>query len=157
MEINLNGNMNAPMHVDDAFAGGMDVDMGGFDAFDDAFLDDAADNVIQRDNHVPPAQPAQSPRPLPVHEVREVYTTPYGRNAGAPVDDSKRPTRFERLATTYPLDDAAGEFGPFRSEKEWEFAEWGVKTLGHGEMNKLLDLDYVSDYSRVKGESNLPL
>ncbi len=92
-------------------------------------------------NHAPPRAP-------PVNEAREVYTTPYGRNAGEPIDDVKRPTQFERLAKTYPLNEDSGEFGPFRSEKEWEFAEWGVKALGHGEMDRLLGLDYVSVHSR---------
>ncbi len=134
----MNGDREGPLNVDDAPEGLLDMEM----------LDNAAEDVL-RDNNIPEPMNDAPPRALPVNELREVYTTPYGGNAGAPIDDVKRPTQFERLANTYPLDDTAGEFGPFKSEKEWDFAEWCAKTLGHGEMDRMLDLDYVSAHSRT--------
>ncbi len=108
-EINLNGDRAELVQVDNTPDDIRDLEM----------LDNAAEDLF-RDNDIPePMNDAP-----PVNDLREVYTTPYGRNAGEPIDNEKRPTLFERLANTYLLDEAAGEFGPFKSEKEWEFAEW---------------------------------
>lgn len=56
----------------------------------------------------------------------------------------KRSMQLEQLATKYSLDEKTAEFGPFNSEKEWDFAEFCLKTLGHGELDTMLKLDFVS-------------
>lgn len=77
-EINLNGDWNAPLPNEDAV---VDVEMG------DAILDHAADEIFRDNEQLAPPVPQddmQPPQPLPAIEVREVYTIPYGRNAGEP-------------------------------------------------------------------------
>lgn len=142
MQIDLNGNQNAPMQVDEVLGGGLDGEMD-----DGELLNIAAEEVFQdapEPQNAPLAPPPPPPRAPPVPDPQEVFTVPYGRNAGAPVNDVKRLTHLEQLATKYPLDEKSAEFGPFNSEKEWDFAEVCAKTLGHGELDTLLKLDFVS-------------
>lgn len=145
MGIGLNHGDGMPPVDDGGVAGGVDMDMDM-----DGIVDNLAaevQNIGQNINanlnaiNAPPA--LQDPRAIPVREIQQLHKTLYGGNAGKPVDKVKRDTKFKTIAKSYPLDDD-NAFGPFKSEKEWDFAEYCVKTLGHGEMNRLLDLDYVS-------------
>lgn len=118
-------------------------------AMDDADvgLDMAAEDFL-RDvplrNPAPRCDPPPPPKEVFNFDPRKTYARPHPRNAGAPIDNIKRPTTFQKMAKEYKLDDAIEKFGPFKSEKEWKFCEWAVKNLGQKQMDEMLGLEFVS-------------
>lgn len=128
---------DAPNDEDFPMNDAPDVDM-------DAYAQEMFDEQVN-----PPVQPQRErPDPSKIYDFdpRRTSGLKHPRKAGAPVSDKKAPTFFEKLAKKYPLDDG-GNFGPFKSEIEWKFAQWTAKTLGMGDANELLNLEFVSDYA----------
>jgi hypothetical protein len=79
------------------------------------------------------------------------YHRPYpGKNAGEPISNVRQDTPFEtrlkeQQAKNLPI------YHPFESMAEWELARWGMKNLGHGQMDSMLELEAVSGPVRSAG------
>lgn len=79
--------------------------------------------------------------PGPDTQSDGLYFLDYPGPAGQPVHNAR--TAFAR---TRQDNDRAGQppWAPFADKDEWELGRWMVETLGHQEMDELLNLSFVS-------------
>ncbi|THH04141.1 hypothetical protein EW145_g5737 [Phellinidium pouzarii] len=89
---------------------------------------------------------AQHPRVDISDDNHFVQSFPEDYFAGAPIDDQKHQTTFERLQDMSSTN-GNGRCGPFADRAEWDLAKWIVKNIGHGQADELLALDVLRSRS----------
>ena len=70
------------------------------------------------------------------------YVQEYPRPAGIPISNEKTPSKFHKMEKTYPAQN--GSCHPFASRAEYGLAKWLVDSVGQGDADEYLKLDFVS-------------
>ncbi|KLO11904.1 hypothetical protein SCHPADRAFT_830275, partial [Schizopora paradoxa] len=92
----------------------------------------------------PPPRPRPTPEEIFDFDPNKTHGLKHPNQAGAPISHEKETTRFANLARKYGFDNSDGGFGPFTSEKEWKFAKVLTKFLGKGQMDEVLETEFVN-------------